>query len=106
MFVVAEVHPFLDGNGRTARLALNAILTQAGLTRILVPTVFREDYLLPLKALSRQADPEAYIRMLFRLQTWSAKLQYDQLREELHAQLTRCHAFQEDRNIYRLIDPD
>ncbi len=106
MFVVAEVHPFLDGNGRTARLALNAMLTQAGLTRILVPTLFREDYLLPLKALSHQADPEAYIRMLLRLQTWSAKLRYDQPREDLHAQLTRCHAFQEDRNTYRLIDPD
>lgn len=27
MFVVTEVHPFTDGNGRTARLAMNAELT-------------------------------------------------------------------------------
>lgn len=34
MFVIAEVHPFTDGNGRTARLAMNLFLTQAGLTRL------------------------------------------------------------------------
>jgi Fic family protein len=44
MFVVAEVHPFTDGNGRTARLAMNQFLTQAGLTRIIIPTVYRNDY--------------------------------------------------------------
>jgi Fic family protein len=30
MFVVAEVHPFLDGNGRVARIAMNAELTAGG----------------------------------------------------------------------------
>jgi Fic family protein len=30
MFVVAEVHPFGDGNGRTARLAMNLALSEAG----------------------------------------------------------------------------
>jgi Fic family protein len=44
-FVVAEVHPFADGNGRTSRLALNLSLTAAGLTRIIIPTVFRDDYI-------------------------------------------------------------
>ena len=38
-FVVAEVHPFADGNARTARLAMNLFLTEAGLTRIIIPTV-------------------------------------------------------------------
>ena len=56
MFVIAEVHPFADGNGRTARIAMNAYLTQAGLSRILIPTVYREDYVLPLRALSRSAE--------------------------------------------------
>lgn len=45
MFVVAEVHPFNDGNGRTARVAMNHYLTSAGLTRIIIPTAFRDDYL-------------------------------------------------------------
>jgi len=106
MFVVAEVHPFLDGNGRTARLALNCALTEAGLARVLVPTIFREDYLLPLKALSHQSSAEAYIGMLDRLQNWSSTLNYAQPRNDLRTQLTLCNAFQENRNLYRLIDPN
>jgi len=45
MFVVAEVHPFGDGNGRTARLAMNLALTVAGRMRIIIPTVMRDDYI-------------------------------------------------------------
>ena len=43
LFVVSAVHPFVDGNGRTARLAMNCVLSAAGLSRIIVPTVYRED---------------------------------------------------------------
>ena len=59
MFVVMEVHPFLDGSGRTARLAMNCVLSTERLSRIIIPTVYRGDYLLPLKALShhREAQP-------------------------------------------------
>jgi hypothetical protein len=106
MFLVAEVHPFLDGNGRTARLALNCALTEAGLSRILVPTIFREDYLLSLKALSHQATADAYIGMLLKLQTWAARLDFAQPRHDVRTQLTRCNAFQENRNLYRLIAPE
>jgi hypothetical protein len=35
MFVVAEVHPFSDGNGRTARLAMNCMLSARALSRII-----------------------------------------------------------------------
>ena len=71
MFVVAEVHPFTDGNGRTARVAMNHFLTQAGLTRIIVPTVFREDYISALKALSSNAHPVPLVRMLARAARFS-----------------------------------
>jgi len=43
-FMISEVHPFLDGNGRLARVMMNAELVKAGQTRIIVPTVYREDY--------------------------------------------------------------
>jgi hypothetical protein len=52
MFIVAEVHPFTAGSGRTARLAMNQFLTQSGLTRIITPTVYRDDYISALKAMS------------------------------------------------------
>jgi Fic/DOC family len=71
MFVVAEVHPFTDGNGRTARLAKNLFLTQAGLTRIIIPTVYRDDYISALKALSSNAHPIPLVRMLARVARFS-----------------------------------
>jgi fido (protein-threonine AMPylation protein) len=70
-FVVAEVHPFADGNGRTSRLALNLFLTQGGLSRIIIPTVYREDYISALKALSSNAHPAPLIRMLTRAARFS-----------------------------------
>ena len=70
-FVVSEVHPFTDGNGRTARVAMNHFLTQAGLTRIIVPTVIRDDYISALKALSSNAHPVPLIRMLTRAARFS-----------------------------------
>lgn len=71
MFVIAEVHPFTDGNGRTARVAMNHFLTQAGLTRIIVPTVFRDDYISALKAMSSNAHPVPLVRMLARAARFS-----------------------------------
>ena len=71
MFVVAEVHPFTDGNGRTARLAMNLFLTEAGLTRIIVPTVYRDDYISTLKAMSINSLPTSLVRMLGRATRFS-----------------------------------
>lgn len=71
MFVVAEVHPFTDGNGRTARLAMNLFLTEAGLTRIIVPTVYRDDYISALKAMSVNSLPIPLVRMLGRAARFS-----------------------------------
>lgn len=71
MFVIAEVHPFTDGNGRTARLAMNSFLTQAGLTRIIIPTVYRDDYISALKAMSINALPTPLARMLGRAARFS-----------------------------------
>ena len=105
MFVVAEVHPFVDGNGRTARLAMNAVLSAAKLGRIIVPTVFREDYLLPLKALSHNREAQPLVAALTRVQRWSAALRYARPRPELRAELVRCNAFQEDLRNYRLVFP-
>jgi hypothetical protein len=71
MFVIAEVHPFADGNGRTARLAMNLFLSQASLTRIIIPTVYRDDYISALKAMSSNAYPVPLIRMLARAARFS-----------------------------------
>ncbi|MCD4793850.1 MAG: Fic family protein [Bacteroidales bacterium] len=71
MFIISEIHPFLDGNGRIARIMMNAELTSENQTKIIIPTVFREDYLLTLRRLTRNNDPKPYIRMLTKAQEFS-----------------------------------
>jgi len=71
MFVISEIHPFLDGNGRVAKIMMNAELVSANQTKIIIPTVFREDYLLTLRKLTRNKDPKPYIRMLTKAQEFS-----------------------------------
>lgn len=94
MFMVSEIHPFLDGNGRIARVMMNAELVKAEQTRIIIPTVYRDDYLGALRRLTRQQDPLAYIKMLQRAQEFSATLNAGTL-EELELLLESSNAFKE-----------
>jgi hypothetical protein len=66
--VIAEIHPFTDGNGRISRAMMNAELTFANQCRIIVPTGGRDDYLLALRAFSRQERAEPIIRVLAKCQ--------------------------------------
>ncbi len=95
MFLVSEVHPFLDGNGRLARIMMNAELVHAGQSKIMIPTVYREDYIGALRRLTRQADPVPYIGMMERVRRFSSYV-YGEDREEMRQYLDSCNAFRED----------
>jgi len=94
MFMISEVHPFLDGNGRIARVMMNAELVNQNQTKIIIPTVYREDYLGALRKLTRQGEPSAYIRMMRRAHEFSAILMGDDL-DEMGNQLTKFNAFKD-----------
>ena len=94
MFLIAEVHPFADGNGRIARVMLNAELVHGKHSRIIIPTVYREDYLLALRALTRQGNTNPYIRMLDRAQDFTARIDFNEYERAL-AQLRTANAFLE-----------
>lgn len=52
-FHIARIHPFVNGNGRLARLVQNGILDKAGLPPIIVDTHERKEY---LSLLERASD--------------------------------------------------
>lgn len=94
MFMISEVHPFNDGNGRIARVMMNAELVSADQSRIIVPTVFREDYILALRKLTRHKDPTAYINVMTKLHQFSDNL-YGSDFTELKKYLAACNAYEE-----------
>jgi len=104
MFMVSEVHPFDDGNGRIARVMMNAEFVNTTKTRIIIPTVFREDYLLTLKRLTNEDDPEPYINMLSKVHKFSEKLNFENY-EDLYKYLEDHNAFFEsDEGKYLIVD--
>lgn len=105
MFIVAEVHPFDDGNGRLARLTMNAELSRCGLSRIIVPSLMREDYLDCLRVVSRERDPAPFVKLMVSLQGWTAGLRYEIL-DKLVRAIRYTNAFEEDRTKYRLLTPE
>ena len=104
MFMISEVHPFNDGNGRIARVMMNAELVRADQSRIIVPTVFREDYILALRKLTRHKDPLAYINVMTKLHQFSDNL-YGTDFTELKNYLAACNAYEEPSQAkLKLID--
>ena len=92
MFLISEVHPFADGNGRVARIMMNAELVAARENRIIVPTVYRNNYLMALKALSQNGVTGALVRVMDFAQKYTAAVDFsDFARARLI--LDRTHAF-------------
>ena len=72
MFLITEVHPFTDGNGRIARIMMNAELWAKALSTVIIPTVTREDYVLALRALSRMNRPTPLAKLISKAQRAAA----------------------------------
>ena len=92
MFLISEVHPFADGNGRVARIMMNAELVAASENRIIVPTVYRNNYLMALKALSQNGVTGALVRVIDFAQKYTAAVDFSDL-DRARLVLDRTHAF-------------
>ncbi len=92
MFLISEVHPFLDGNGRIARVMMNAELVNQKESKIIIPTVYRDHYMTALRRLTHHHDPEPYLRMLRRAHEFSATVAGEDP-EAMKTYLERCNAF-------------
>ncbi|MGY3610956.1 MULTISPECIES: Fic family protein [unclassified Bradyrhizobium] len=64
------VHPFNDGNGRTSRIMMTKELVSAGQCRIVVPSVFQDDYINGIKSLAAAPNfsPAPLVRALLEAQ--------------------------------------
>ena len=69
-----SIHPFTDGNGRTARLLMNAILLKYGYAPIIVRPTDRKKYLSAIEAYQTKGEETTYIKLMLRLLSRSLKV--------------------------------
>jgi hypothetical protein len=71
---------------------MNAELVAAGENRIIVPTVYRNNYILALKALSHNAGTGALVRVIDFAQRYTAAVDFSDL-DRARSILERTNAF-------------
>ena len=91
-FVITQVHPFDDGNGRLARLFLSAELVSADESKIIIPNVKRDDYINGLRLANREEDFRTMLKVITQLYRYTAALPWRDY-NELVDTLKEHHAF-------------
>jgi len=61
---LVTIHPFVDGNGRTARLLMNMILMSAGYCPVIIRPIDRRRYLVTLETRQTKDDATPYINFM------------------------------------------
>lgn len=74
--LISEVHPFDDGNGRLSRIMMNAELVKAELFKIIIPSVYRDNYLNGLRLASRDNNFRHYCRAMDQAQAYTASINW------------------------------
>ncbi|MGE0200474.1 MAG: Fic family protein [Candidatus Melainabacteria bacterium] len=70
---LVNIHPFMDGNGRTARLLMNLLLLQAGYPITLIPPILRQEYIACLDIAHTQGKREPFLNFIAAAVAESAK---------------------------------
>jgi hypothetical protein len=93
MLLLTEVHPFDDGNGRIARLFANAELAATGQVRVIIPTVYRNNYLAGLVGVSNGAgDGQTLHSVLDFAQRWTSLIDWSSY-EAANTELRTANAY-------------
>jgi len=85
-FLISEIHPFDDGNGRLSRIMMNAELVSQSQYKIIMPNVHRDNYLNGLRLASRDKSFRTYVKVMDQAQAYTASvnwLDYGEAREKL-----------------------
>ena len=59
-----SIHPFIDGNGRVARLMMNTALIQDGYMLAVIPPILRNDYLSAIRQYQLNLSDEAFCNLI------------------------------------------
>lgn len=87
-FMISEVHPFDDGNGRLSRIMMNAELVKVAQYKIIIPSVCRDNYLNGLHLASRDNNFRTYCKVMDQAQAYTGSinwLNYGDAREKIEA---------------------
>ena len=63
-FFFVYIHPYMDGNGRTARFVMNSQLVTAGYPWVIVPVERREEYMSALEQASVEGKIGEFVRFI------------------------------------------
>ena len=63
-FFFVYIHPYMDGNGRTARFVMNSQLVTAGYPWVVIPVERREEYMAALEKAIVEGDVERFVRFV------------------------------------------
>ena len=76
---LVTIHPFVDGNGRTARLLLNSMLLENCYVPIIIRTIDRRRYLSALETYQTKENSEPYYKFMLSAMNRSLKMMIDLL---------------------------
>ncbi len=63
-FVFTFIHPYMDGNGRSGRFMMNAMLSSGGYPWTIIPVTKRRTYMEALETASVQMDIRPFTRFV------------------------------------------
>ncbi len=63
-FIFVYIHPYMDGNGRTGRFLMNAMVASGGFPWMIIPVDRRAEYMACLEAASVEQNIEPFARFL------------------------------------------
>lgn len=80
-FMISEIHPFDDGNGRLSRIMMNSELVSQDQYKLVIPIVHRDSYLNGLRSSTRQGRFRTMVKVLQQMQCYTATLDWSEYGE-------------------------